>query len=326
MARGPLLPNTMASMTSPSTVLVTGAAGFIGSAVTRKLSADGWQVIALDGLLDGLYPATEKQQRFAGLAELPGVTTVQCDLRTDDLGSLPRTITHVINEAAMPGLGLSWQDFELYSSCNVSALSRLIDATRAWPLERFVQISTSSVYGKNAVGDETQALEPVSPYGVTKLAAENLVFAHMRDSGLPALVLRYFSVYGPGQRPDMAYRKFIQKALNREPITVFGTGGQSRSNTYIDDCVEGTVAALSAGSTGDVFNIAGDTERSLNEALAIIGSHLGHDLDIDYREPARGDQDRTKGDSAKAATGLGFRNSTVLEDGLARQIEWQKTL
>lgn len=316
----------MNSMSSPSTVLVTGAAGFIGSAVTQRLSAEGWQVIALDGLLDGLYPAAEKKARFARLAELPGVTTLQLDLRTDDLGAIPSTVTHVINEAAMPGLGLSWQDFDLYSSCNVSALSRLIDISQSWPLEKFVQISTSSVYGKNAVGDETQALEPVSPYGVTKLAAENLVFAHMRDSGLPALVLRYFSVYGPGQRPDMAYRKFIQKALDREPITVFGTGEQSRSNTYIDDCVFGTVSALTKGPTGEVFNIAGEAERSLNQALAIIGSHLGHDLDIDYREAARGDQDRTKGDSAKAATVLGFRNQTSLEDGLARQIEWHKTL
>lgn len=316
----------MNSMTSQPTVLVTGAAGFIGFALTRSLSEAGWKVIALDGLLGGLYPATEKKDRFDQLAGLPGVTPLQLDLRTDDLGVIPDTVTHIINEAAMPGLGLSWQDFELYSSCNVGALSRLIDASRSWPLERFVQISTSSVYGKNAVGDETLALEPVSPYGVTKLAAENLVFAHMRDSGFPALVLRYFSVYGPGQRPDMAYRKFIDKALAGEPITVYGSGEQSRSNTYIDDCVAGTVAALSAGSTGDVFNIAGEAERSLNEALAIIEGHLGQPLDIQHLEAARGDQDRTKGDSSLARAVLGFHNPTSLEDGLARQIEWQKSL
>ena len=320
------MPNTMNSMTSPRTVLVTGAAGFIGSALTRALSAGGWQVIALDGLLDGLYPSTEKKQRFSALSDLPGVTALQLDLRSDDLNAIPDTVTHVINEAAMPGLGLSWQDFELYASCNIGALSRLIERSSSWPLERFVQISTSSVYGKNAVGNESQPLEPVSPYGVTKLAAENLVFAHMRDSGFPALILRYFSVYGPGQRPDMAYRKFIQKALAGEPITVYGDGNQSRSNTYIDDCVAGTIAALTLGKTGDVFNIAGDTERSLNEALAIVEGHLGKSLVIDYREAARGDQDRTKGDISHASDVLGFRNSTTLEDGLARQIEWQQSL
>ena len=316
----------MNSMTSPSTVLVTGAAGFIGSALTRGLSEAGWRVIALDGLLDGLYPAAEKKTRFDQLSGLPGVTPLQLDLRTDDLSVIPNTVTHVINEAAMPGLGLSWQDFDLYSSCNLGALSRLIDQSSMWPLERFVQISTSSVYGKNAVGDENQPLEPVSPYGVTKLAAENLVFAHLRDSGFPALILRYFSVYGPGQRPDMAYRKFISKALAGEPIKVYGDGNQSRSNTYIDDCVAGTISALSRGATGDVFNIAGDTERSLNEALAIIEERLGKPLDIEYRGAARGDQDRTKGDTSRAQDVLGFRNSTSLEDGLARQIEWQQSL
>ena len=155
-------------------VLVTGAAGFIGSAVVTQLSEQGWDVVALDALLDGLYPATEKVARFEKLGALPGVERVQLDLRDGDLGILPAGITHVINEAAMPGLGLSWQDFDLYSGCNVSALARLIEHASHWDLERFVQISTSSVYGKNAVGDEDQPIRPVSPYGVTKLAGENL--------------------------------------------------------------------------------------------------------------------------------------------------------
>lgn len=313
-------------MAKHKTVLVTGAAGFIGSAVTRKLSSDGVDVIAVDALLGGLYPAQEKQQRFEQISDLPGVTAHQLDLRFDDLSVLPTTITHVINEAAMPGLGLSWQDFGLYSSCNLGGLSRLIDAASQWPLERFVQISTSSVYGTQAVGDEHLPLQPVSPYGVTKLAAENLVFAHLRDSGFPAVVLRYFSVYGPGQRPDMAYRKFIQKALAGDTITVLGTGEQSRSNTYIDDCVEGTIAALSKGEVGDIFNIAGGVERTLNEALGIIGDLVGTPLAVDYLPVARGDQARTKGDIGFAESVLGFRNTTTLEEGLARQIEWQRSL
>ena len=309
-----------------SKVLVTGAAGFIGSAVVRALNAQGTPVVALDALLDGLYPAKEKIARFDFLTTLDGVDTFQLDLRSDDLSVLPRDIEYVINEAAMPGLGLSWTAFDLYSSCNLSALSRLIEASSAWDLTKFIQISTSSVYGKSAVGDENQEIRPVSPYGVTKLAAEQLVLAHLRDSGFPGMILRYFSVYGPGQRPDMAYRKFIAKALAGEEITLFGSGEQSRSNTYIDDCVAGTIQALSAGDPGEVFNIAGGEERTINEALAIIEAGVGKPLNISRHPAARGDQERTRGDSSRAQEKLGFISNTRLEDGLGEQIKWQQNL
>ena len=306
------------------TVLVTGAAGFVGSAVVRKLSAQGDRVIAVDGLLGGLYPADEKIQRFEAISSLPGVEPHRLDLRDADLSVLPSDIDHVINEAAMPGLGLSWSDFELYSSCNLSTVARLMGQAKRWPLKKFVQISTSSVYGKNAVGDETMPTLPVSPYGVTKLAAENLAFAYMRDSDVPVTVLRYFSVYGPGQRPDMAYRKFIRKALAGEAIELYGTGAQSRSNTFIDDCIAGTISALESARVGEVYNIAGSAERSINEALSIISDVLGHPLEIHHSESARGDQDRTLGDTAKASKELGFLNATSLEEGLEAQIRWQR--
>ena len=282
--------------------------------------------MAVDGLLDGLYPAQEKIERFKELGTLPEVERFQLDLRSDDLSVLPTDVTHIINEAAMPGLGLSWQNFDLYSSCNLGALSRLIERSSEWNLQRFVQISTSSVYGKNAVGNEEQPIRPVSPYGVTKLAAENLALAHWRDSGFPALILRYFSVYGPGQRPDMAYRKFIDSALKGTPITLYGSGDQSRSNTFIDDCVSATVASLQAGDDGEIFNIAGGQERTINEALAIIERETGKPLSLERREAARGDQERTFGDSSKAKSVLGFRHTVSLEEGLARQVQWQKDL
>ena len=282
--------------------------------------------MAVDGLLDGLYPAQEKIERFKELGTLPEVERFQLDLRSDDLSVLPTDVTHIINEAAMPGLGLSWQNFDLYSSCNLGALSRLIERSSEWNLQRFVQISTSSVYGKNAVGNEEQPIRPVSPYGVTKLAAENLALAHWRDSGFPALILRYFSVYGPGQRPDMAYRKFIDSALKGTPITLYGSGDQSRSNTFIDDCVTATIASLRAGEDGEIFNIAGGHERTINEALAIIERETGKPLSLERREAARGDQERTFGDSSKAQSVLGFRHTVSLEEGLARQVQWQHDL
>lgn len=305
-------------------VLVTGAAGFIGSAVVRSLSENGIAVVALDGMLDGLYPAEEKIRRFADVSALPGVTAHHLDLRTADLTFLGDDITHVINEAAMPGLGPSWSDFELYSSCNISAVARLIDVARNWPLERFIQISTSSVYGKLAVGDESLPTHPVSPYGATKLAAEHLALAHFRDSGFPVTILRYFSVYGPGQRPDMAYRKFIAKGLAGKTIDIYGDGSQTRSNTFIDDCVSATIAALDTSDIGGIYNIAGATERSLNEALAIIENAVGKELELRFLPRARGDQDRTHGDSSKAAGALKFRHTTTLEEGLALQVQWQR--
>lgn len=307
-------------------VLVTGAAGFIGSAVATMLSDQGWNVVAVDALLDGLYPATEKVSRFEKLRDLPGVTVFHLDLRSDDLSVLPPGITHVVNEAAMPGLGLSWDDFHLYSGCNISALARLIEYSSRWNLERFVQISTSSVYGKNAVGNEDQPIQPASPYGVTKVAAENLALAHWRDSGFPTIILRYFSVYGPGQRPDMAYRKFIDSALRDTPITLYGSGEQSRSNTFIDDCVGATIAGLELGDDGEIFNIAGGEERTINEALSIIESEVGKTLSIERHDGARGDQARTAGDSRKAQSVLGFRHTVGLEEGLARQVRWQRGL
>ena len=306
------------------TVLVTGAAGFIGSAVATALSAQGDRVIAVDALLAGLYPKDEKLARYHVLASLPGVETYELDLRTDSLSTLPAEITHVINEAAMPGLGLSWHDFDLYASCNLNATARLIEASKRWSLERFVQISTSSVYGKNAVGDETLPTAPVSPYGVTKLAAENLALAHWRDAGFPATILRYFSVYGPGQRPDMAYRKFIATALRGEPIDLYGTGEQTRSNTYIDDCVAVTIAALDKGSVGEIYNISGSEKRSINEALAIMESQLGAPIALNRLPEARGDQANTMGNADKAREELGFINSVTLEEGLAKQIAWQR--
>lgn len=307
-------------------VLVTGAAGFIGSAVAHALASDGHSVVGVDALLGGLYPAAEKESRFEALSKVANVEMHTLDLRTDDLSVLPADITHVIHEAAMPGLGLSWSDFGLYASCNLDATARLIEHAHRWGVERFIQVSTSSVYGKNAAGDETLALAPASPYGVTKLAAENLALAYWRDSGFPATVLRYFSVYGPGQRPDMAYRKFISHALRGETISLFGTGEQTRSNTFIDDCVTGTVNALTRGESGEIYNISGGEERSINEALDIISSLVKRPLDIKRLPTARGDQERTKGNTEKAQRVLGFSHTVALETGLARQVEWQQSL
>jgi nucleoside-diphosphate-sugar epimerase len=310
------------SLDSRGKLLITGAAGFIGFEVTKRALHAGYEVTAFDALLGGLYPAEEKRERFDSLASLQGVTMMEEDLRLIDWEKKGLCFDYVVNLAAMPGLALSWSDFELYSGCNFDAVARLVEAARKWPLKKFIQISTSSVYGLNAVGDETMPLNPVSPYGVTKLAAENLLLAHFRTHGFPVAILRYFSVYGPGQRPDMAYRKFMQKALIGEPITLYGDGSQSRTNTYIDDVATATVSAIDGAIAGEVYNICGLEETSIIDAISFIIKETGSSSQLIFEPRVPGDQDRTAGDSTKARKDFGFEASTKLHDGLRNEIKF----
>jgi nucleoside-diphosphate-sugar epimerase len=224
----------------------------------------------------------------------------------------------------MPGLAKSWTDFELYNSCNLLATQRLLEAVRRCrpPLRRFILGSTSSVYGRFASGDESLPTCPISPYGVTKLAAEHLCRSYASAFGLPLVVLRYFSVYGPRQRPDMGYHLFIEAALRGAPITVTGDGQQSRSNTYVSDCVEATVAALAA-PVGETYNVGGGESASVWDILDRISRLVGAELRIE-RAPARaGDQRHTMADTSRLASHLGWSPRMSLDVGLAAQFEWQ---
>lgn len=247
---------------------------------------------------------------------------MEADLRTAVLEPLLDGADAVINEAATPGLVLSWDDFERYQSTNLSAVKRLIDACVAVGAGHFIQASTSSVYGAEATGSEESVTLPVSPYGVTKLAAEHLLRAHSETFGLPLTILRYFSIYGPRQRPDMAYRIFCERLVREEPITVFGDGAQSRSNTYVSDCVGATVAALTGPADGTVFNIGGGREIKLLEAISILSEHLGIEPVIQHREARRGDQRRTVADTTRAREVLGWKPEVEPEEGLPEQARW----
>lgn len=303
-------------------VLVTGAAGFIGFEVAKEAALRGYTVTAFDGLLEGLYPAKEKSERWESLASIPNVSRFEADLRTVDWVEVGESFDYIINLAAMPGLALSWDNFELYEGCNFSGVASLLKAAQTWQAEKFIQISTSSVYGLSAVGNEESPLNPVSPYGVTKLAAEKLLMAHYQTNDFPVAVLRYFSVYGPGQRPDMAYRRFIEKALRDEPITVFGDGSQSRSNTYVADVAKVTVDALDRSVPGHTYNICGGQETSILDAVTTILELTQSKSKIVFEDRIPGDQDKTAGDSSKAAEILGFRPQTLLIDGLSREIDF----
>ena len=302
-------------------IVVTGAAGFIGSTLSEALVAAGHDVVGLDAFID-YYPRPMKEANLAGLADAPSFRFGEVDLRTDDLDPWLDGADAILHEAAMAGLMRSWTDLELYTSCNILATNRLIEAARRARVRRFVLASTSSVYGTEAVGDEDRPLEPSSPYGITKLAAEKLVLAHVALHEFPATIIRYFSIYGPRQRPDMAYHKFIEAMLDRQPITVYGDGEQTRSNTYIDDAVTGTILALERGAMGGIYNIGGGRTISLNEAIALIGEHVGVEPIVE-REAARpGDQRHTSADVARARAALGYAPTVEPAEGLARQVAW----
>ena len=302
--------------------LVTGAAGFIGSHLCGKLLDLGHQVIGLDAFIP-YYPREIKEANLGVLHGRKGFQFLESDLRKDGLSHLVHGTEVVFHLAAMAGLKQSWVDFDLYSSCNLLATQRLIDAFRgSESLKKFIYASTSSVYGKFSSGDEQVSTRPVSPYGVTKLAGELLCQAFREEFHLPAVVLRYFSVYGPGQRPDMGYHKFVKAMLEGTPITVYGDGHQSRGNTFVSDCVDATIAAAKA-PVGETYNIGGGETASVWDILGKLERITGMKARVRQEEARAGDQRTSQADISKATRDLGWSPKVSLDDGLARQVAWQ---
>ena len=302
-------------------VAVTGAAGFIGSRLTEELLALGHEVVAIDAY-EPYYDRAAKEANLRAAAAHPSCTLVELDLRDGQIEPVLEGVEVVVNEAARPGLARSWSELRAYQDCNLLAVGRLLDAARTAGVRRLVQASTSSVYGRNAIGAEDQPLRPVSPYGVTKLAAEHLVWAYCEDAELEAVILRYFSIYGPRQRPDMAYRIFAEAMLDSRPIVVFGDGRQSRTNTYVDDCVAGTIAAMHDAVPGETYNLGGSTEVALLDAIAILADELGVDPKIQHGPPRRGDQQRTVADCTKAADAFGYDPQVGPDVALRELARW----
>jgi UDP-glucuronate 4-epimerase len=307
-------------------IAVTGVAGFIGSHVAEALAAAGHGVVGIDCFTD-YYAREVKERNLERLRSDPRFSFAELDLRTDPLDGAIEGADVVIHLAAMAGLVRSWTDVDAYQSCNFTATHRVIEASRRARVGRFVHASTSSVYGMHAVGDESGELAPTSPYGVTKLAAEKLVGAFAQTHAFPAVILRYFSIYGPRQRPDMGYFKFIEALLDDRPVTVYGDGRQSRSNTFISDCVSGTVAAaLSDSAPGGVFNIGGGEVVDVLDVLAILASLTGREPKVEWGPPRPGDQRHTRADVTRAFEVFGYEPVVSARDGLAAQVEWQQEL
>jgi nucleoside-diphosphate-sugar epimerase len=304
--------------------VVTGAAGFIGSYLCEKLLALGHEVTGLDAFIP-YYPRVVKERNLGHAQTCPRFRFKCVDLRHDDLDSLTAEAEIVFHLAAMPGLVRSWSDFEGYWTCNVLGTQKLLEAIRrsGGRLRRLIYASTSSVYGKFASGDESLPTKPHSPYGVTKLAGENLCRAYAEADGIPLVVLRYFSVYGPRQRPDMGYYRFIQAMIHDRPVVVYGDGQQARGNTYVADCVEATLAGMEA-PPGETYNVGGGETATVWDIIHQLEALASRRMVV-RSEPARpGDQRHTFADTAKLRSHLGWEPRTTLDEGLARQWEWQQ--
>ena len=304
--------------------LITGVAGFIGSHLAAKLLADGATVTGIDCFTD-YYPRPVKEANLAVNASSPGFRFVEARLQDADLGALLEGATHVFHLAAQAGVRKSWgRDFQLYTSHNVDATQRLLEACVGRPLEKLVYASSSSVYGDDAEIPmrESQLPRPLSPYGVTKLAAEHLCHLYAANHGVPATSVRYFTVYGPRQRPDMAFNKFLRAAMTGEPIAMYGDGLQTRDFTFVADAVAATRAAGDRGRPGAVYNIGGGSRVSVNQVLELVGRLTGRSLDVRREGAQKGDMRDTFADTTRAREDLGFLPSCSLDSGLAAECEW----
>jgi nucleoside-diphosphate-sugar epimerase len=309
------------------TVLVTGCAGFIGSHLTESLLADGVDVVGVDCLND-TYSRDQKLSNLAHARHWDRFSFMPVDLTQVSLDDVVADVDIVFHLAAEPGVRASWGTrFETYLRNNVLATQILLESVKRVGACRFIFASSSSIYGEAETfpTSETISPRPYSPYGVTKLGAEHLCHAYASNYGVDAGALRYFSVYGPRQRPDMAFHQFCRAALERRPIHVFGDGEQSREFSYVTDVVRATRAAGEVDQLHErVFNVGGGGGVTVNEAIGVLSQLTGRPLEVVYTDRGRGDVLITRADTERARRLLGFTPSVGIREGLTAQYEWMR--
>jgi len=306
--------------------LVTGAAGFIGSHLSEYLIEKGCEVVGVDSFTD-YYPRSIKESNIAGLKDCGGFEFVESSLIEADLAKLVEGVEAVFHQSAQAGVRASWgESFMIYTDNNILATQMLLEACKDRPIKKFVYASSSSVYGDTTdlPMRETSLPAPVSPYGVSKLAAEHLCQLYFKNFSVPTVSLRYFTVYGARQRPDMAFHRFFRWALEGKPIEVYGDGKQSRDFTHVSDIVEANWLAFEKASSGEVFNIGGGSRITLNEVIEIIKEMTGVNFEVRYKDVQKGDVRHTSADMTKAKEVLGYDPKISVEEGLRREYEWIK--
>ena len=309
---------------SPTRVVVTGAAGFVGSHLCDRLLASGHEVVGIDSFSD-YYERARKKQNLEGARTHKDFTLVELDMVDGDVARAIRGASVVFHLAGQPGVRPSWgEHFDQYVQDNIVATQRLLEAVRENPVKRLVFASSSSVYGDAEMfpTKETALPRPVSPYGMTKLAAEHLTFVYMRNFGIPATSLRYFTVYGPRQRPDMAFCRFMDALVEGNEIEIYGDGEQTREFTFVSDAVEGTVKAASADVVGQVINLGGGSRVTVNRVLDTLEEISGMTARRKYLPAALGDPRHTGASINVARERLGWEPRVSLREGLSRQWDW----
>ncbi|CAM3564213.1 NAD-dependent epimerase/dehydratase family protein [Marinicrinis lubricantis] len=304
-------------------ILVTGCAGFIGSHLCERLLREGHTVYGLDALVPSSTPQHIRERNLNGVLNHPRFQWIQQDVLTVDWSQLLTKVDIVYHLAGMPGVRSSWgKDFKPYVTHNIEATQQLLEGCRRYPVKRFIYASTSSVYGeKTGRVDETALTEPLSPYGITKLTGEHLCRVYAAAYDIPAVVLRFFTVYGPRQRPDMAFNRFIHHMAQQTPIPVFGDGTQSRDFTYIDDCIDAVAAATHAdGIIGETINIGGKERATVLECISILEEIFGIQAVLQFTGNTRGEPKHTWADISKARALLNYEPKVTLQEGLRMEV------
>jgi UDP-glucose 4-epimerase len=304
--------------------LVTGAAGFIGSHLCERLLEEGHEVVGIDAFTDAYEPSL-KESNVQGLLHRGAFQMVRGDLTEMDLQEVLDGVELVFHQAAQAGVRTSWGgEFHLYLHRNVLVTQRLLEACKGRPLHRFVFASSSSVYGDSDryPTPEDALPHPLSPYGVTKLAAEHLCLLYWKSHGIPVVSLRYFTVYGPRQRPDMAFHQFLRALWSGHALVLYGDGTQSRDFTYVSDIVEANVRAAELAPAGAVYNIGGGAKATVLDVLEILEGVTGRRPRVRWEGIQRGDVKHTLADLSRARREMGYAPRVTLREGLAKESEW----
>jgi UDP-glucose 4-epimerase len=309
--------------------LITGVAGFIGSNLAEKLLEEGYEIVGIDCFTD-YYSRDLKENNLTFFKDHENFTFLEKNILDVDLVKLLSDVDYVFHQAAQAGVRASWgKTFDIYTDCNIKATQQLLEAAKKSNIKKFVYASSSSVYGDTdqLPMKETNKLQPVSPYGVSKLAAENLCYLYWKNFGVPTISLRYFTVFGERHRPDMAFHIFIKEILNNGKITIFGDGKQSRNFTYVGDVVQANILAAESDILGEVFNVGGAGDRvTLIETIEMMEDIIGKKVDKEYKAVAKGDVKHTEADETKIRKMLGYKPEVSLSEGLEREIEWLKKI